>query len=79
MQRIFITLFLGLLAAPGFAQQQPPDPAVVQRALAAVQTQRNQAFDLAASWEARAVGLADDLARAQAKIKEFEAKQKPAE
>lgn len=73
MKRTTIALGLSLLAVPAFAQQQV-DPAMLQRALGAVQVQRNQAFDLAASWEARANGLAEELAKAQARIKELEPK-----
>ena len=73
MKRITIALGLSLLAAPALAQQQA-DPAMLQRALGAVQVQRNQAFDLAASWEARANGLAEELTKAQARIKELEPK-----
>lgn len=61
---------LAVLASPAFAQQQP-DPAFLQRALAAMQAQRNQAQDIAAEREAQ---LAVELAKAQARIKELEAK-----
>lgn len=74
MKRLSLALGLSLLAAPALAQQQPPDPATLQRALGALQTQRNQAFDLAASWEARAGGLADELTKANARLKELEPK-----
>jgi hypothetical protein len=73
MKRFAILLLL-LAASPASAQQQP-DPQFMQRAIAALQTQRNQALDTAAGAEARAAGLADDLARAQARIKELEQKQ----
>lgn len=73
MKRTTIALGLSLLAAPAFAQQQV-DPAMLQRALSAIQIQRNQAFDLAASWEARANGLAEELAKAQARIKDLDPK-----
>ena len=59
------------LAAPAFAQQQP-DPAFLQRALGSMQAQRNQAMDALAVSEAKSAGLADDLAKAQARIKELE-------
>jgi len=42
-----------------------------------LQAQRNQALDAAAAQQARADGLADDLAKAQARIKELEQKQEP--
>lgn len=63
-----------LAASPVFAQQQAPDPAFLQRALSAMQAQRNQAMDAAAVQQARADGLADDLAKAQTRIKELEEK-----
>lgn len=76
MKRLIVIVCL--IATPAFAQQQPhPDPMTLQRAINALQAQRNQAFDLAASWEARANGLADDLAKAQARIKELEPKTEP--
>lgn len=71
MKKIMIAAVL--LASPAFAQQQP-DPRFMQRAIAALQSQRNQALDAAAGAEARAAELADDLARAQARIKELEPK-----
>lgn len=57
-----------LIASPALAQQQP-DPALMQRALAAMQAQRNQALDIAAEREAQ---LMLELAKAQARIKELE-------
>lgn len=66
-----------LLPTVALAQPQQTDPAVLQRAIAAIQLQRNAAWDAAASAEIRAAGLADDLAKAQARIKELEPK--PAE
>jgi len=72
--RFFIALLFVLFTAPVFAQQQPPDSAFMQRALGALQAQRNQAMDVAASSEARAAGLADELSKAKDHIKELEAK-----
>lgn len=70
MKRLAI---LGLLfATPVFAQQ--PDPAFMQRAIPILQTQRNAALDQAVAEKARADGLADDVAKAQARIKELESK-----
>lgn len=63
-----------LMAAVAAYAQQQPDPAVMQRAMNVLQAQRNQAFDQAATAEVRAAGLADDLAKAQARIKELEPK-----
>lgn len=61
-----------LISSPAFAQSA--DPAFLQRAITAVQTQRNLAMDAAAVAEAKVSTLTDDLAKAQAKIKELEAK-----
>jgi hypothetical protein len=73
----FIILF-SLFALPVYAQQQQADPAFMQRAITSLQTQRNNAFDAAAVAEAKAAGLTEDLAKANAKIKELEdAKSKP--
>ena len=69
MRGIFIAL--ALISTPALAEQQP-DPAVLQRAIAVLQRQRNQAQDVAASAEIKALTLADELAKAQAKIKRVE-------
>jgi hypothetical protein len=50
------------------------DPELLKRALTAMQVQRNQALDVAADREAQ---LMVELAKAQAKIKELEAKPAP--
>jgi Skp family chaperone for outer membrane proteins len=73
-----ILFIMGCLATPALAQQQAPDPAVLQRAVAVIQAQRNQALDVAASADVRAAGLADELAKAQAKLKELKQKAEPA-
>jgi len=73
MKRLVCAILL--LATPAFAQQQP-DPAFLQRALASMQSQRNQAMDALAVSEAKSAGLADDLAKAQIRIKELDDKTK---
>jgi len=73
MKRLVFAILL--LATPAFAQQQP-DPAFLQRALASMQSQRNQAMDALAVSEAKSAGLADDLAKAQIRIKELDDKTK---
>lgn len=65
-------LALVLFASPAFAQQ--PDPAFLQKAIAAFQFQRNQALDALAISEAKAAIAAEDLAKAKARIKELEPK-----
>lgn len=75
-----VVLVAALFAiTPAFAQQQPPaaDPAILQRVLATTQAQRNQLLDALNVSDARIAATAEDLAKAQARIKELEAK--PAE
>jgi hypothetical protein len=69
MRYIFILL---LMVTPVFGQQL--DPAFMQKAINALQTQRNEALDSAATAQARAAILADELAKAQERIKELEPK-----
>jgi hypothetical protein len=61
-----------LLIVPAYAQQ--PDVAFMQRAIVSLQTQRNNALDAAAASDAKLAGLTEDLTKAQAHIKELEAK-----
>lgn len=67
-----VILISGLLTFSGCAMAQTPDPAFMQRAITALQTQRNAALDNAAVAEAKANGLQEELSKAQAKIKELE-------
>lgn len=68
-----------LLTNLAFAQQQT-DPVILQRTIEVLEGQRNQAFNREALAEIRAAGLAADLAKASAKIKELETKSdKPSE
>lgn len=62
-----------LLASPALGQQAP-DPAFLQRAITAVQTQRNLALDAQAVAEAKVATLIEELAKAQARVKELESK-----
>ncbi|MHB8268227.1 hypothetical protein [Bradyrhizobium sp.] len=71
---IIVLLALFTATSVAAAQQQPPDPIVMQRALNSLQAQRNQAMDAAAAQEVRAAGLAEELAKAQARLKELEPK-----
>lgn len=73
-KKIVLISFI-LAATPAFAQQ--PDAAFLQRAIGTLQTQRNAALDAQAIAEARSAGLADDLNKANAKIKELEDKLNP--
>jgi len=68
-----VTFLLGsLLAFPAFAQPVDTNVANLQRIVQVLQAHRNQAMDAAAAAEARAGALSDDLAKAQARIKELE-------
>lgn len=62
-------LLLALLATPALAQQQP-DMATMQRAIAVLQQQRNNAMDALASAEVQRAALAEELAALKAKIAE---------
>lgn len=72
----FLIAFL-LIATPALAQQQPPDPKFMERAIQVLQTQRNQALDGQAAETARAAGLTEDLAKAQAEVKRLTEKYEP--
>jgi phage shock protein A len=74
MKRFAFALLL--LASPATAQQpqQPPDPAFLQKALSAMQQQRNQAMDSVAVMQAQAEQAREELAKAQERIKQLEAK-----
>jgi hypothetical protein len=74
MRLIIIALAIVL---SGAASAQQPDPEFLKRAIAAVQAQRNVALDTAAVAEAKVNSLTDDLAKANARLKELEPK--PAE
>lgn len=54
------------------AHAQTADPAYLQRAIASVENQRNQALTAQAVAEAKLAGVLEDLAKAQARIKELE-------
>jgi cell division protein FtsB len=64
-------LALALLTASAHAQQQPPDPAFMQRALSAMQTQRNQAMDQAAIAQAQAAQAQEEVAKLRAEIEQL--------
>lgn len=69
----YLALALTLLATPALAQQQPPDPATLQRAIAAIQQQRNAALDQAATFQIEAQRLADENAKLKAEIEALKA------
>lgn len=67
-----IILLLLLLSSTASAQQR--DAATLDRILAAVESQRNQALTQHALAEARIIELTGDMAKTQARIKELEEK-----
>lgn len=63
-----------LLSFPAYAQQsQQPDPATLQRAITAIQQQRNAALDQAATFQIEAQRLADENAKLKAEIEALKA------
>lgn len=72
MRKLLIIAAL-LSVSPAFAQQQP-DPETLQRAIQAVQLQRNQALDISANLQVQLSKVQEDLAKAQARLKELEPK-----
>lgn len=69
---VFAMLCCSLELAHAQQEQQRPDPAFLQRAIVALQAQRNQAMDAAATEAARASGLAEELAKTQALMKQLD-------
>jgi hypothetical protein len=67
MVKTFAALLL--MASPALAQQ-PADPALLLKALNAVQQQRNYALDMQASAEAREAVLKEEIAKLRAQIQE---------
>lgn len=74
---VLLVMFGWLTGA--FAQQQapPPDAADLARRLAVVEAQRSVILGWHTASEAARATLADELAKAQAKIKELETKPDP--
>jgi len=78
MKKLLLATVLMISAVPTLFAQTPvasPSPSnepFLEKAIAAMQTQRNNALDQAAIWEAKAHGLEADLAAAQKKIKDLE-------
>jgi hypothetical protein len=58
-------------------QQQPPDPAFMQKAIAALQAQRNTALDAQAMAESRAAMLADEVVSLKRQIDDLKKKAEP--
>jgi hypothetical protein len=76
-----IVIALLLLAVPAHAQQPqlPPDPAFMQKAITALQQQRNDALDRQAGSEAKAAQLAEENAKLKAENEELKKKVPPVE
>lgn len=74
MGRAFIAATIALLTTlPSSAQQATaPDTAFLQQALNAIQAQRDRANNEAAAAQAQSGLLTEQLAKAQARIKELE-------
>lgn len=66
-------LLLALLAAPAFAQQSP-DPAALQKAILALQSQRNAALDQAAGFQVQAATLAEENDKLKKQVEELQKK-----
>lgn len=73
MKNICAAVVLVLVSTAAKAEQQDKSE-LLQRALSVIQSQRNQAMDVAAQAEVRAASLAEELVKAQARIKELEQK-----
>lgn len=71
--RLIVCVAMLLLTSSAFAQQQ--DPEFLKRALVALQSQRNLAWDAAAGAEVKLIELREELAKANARIKELELKE----
>lgn len=68
-----LAVALLLLASPALAQQQP-DPAAMQKAIQALQAQRNAALDQAAGAQVQAATLAEENTKLKAQIEELKKK-----
>ena len=68
MKRFAIALLF--LATPALAQQQP-DPAAMQKAIAVLQGQRNQALDREATAAVQAAALAEENEKLKSEIAEL--------
>lgn len=67
-----ILIISAVLVSAVAAQAQQADPVFLQRAVAALQLQRNSALDAQVVAEAKVTGLTEELSKANAKIKELE-------
>jgi hypothetical protein len=73
----FVAAVIGAAIIHANAQQPPPDPAFMQKAIAVLQTQRNSALDQAAALEAKVSILTEEKTAAEAKVKALTDKYEP--
>jgi hypothetical protein len=76
-----VLAFLLFMTASAHAQQPqlPPDPGFMQKAINALQQQRNDALDRQAGSEAKASQLAEENAKLKAEMEELRKKIPPVE
>jgi hypothetical protein len=74
-RRILAAAAALILLTSGASAQQQPDPATSQRLLEITKVQRTQFLELFTEAMARGDVLANELSKAQARIKELEKKQ----
>lgn len=72
MMKYLVGALLFSTAALAQPAQQSPDPAFLQKAIAVLQAQRNNALDGQAAAEAKAAQLSDELAKVQARVSDLE-------
>jgi predicted nucleic acid-binding Zn-ribbon protein len=71
MMRVVLIL-LGLMVCASAVAQQQPDVSALQKAIAVLQSQRNQAMDALASAEVQRATLAEEIEKLKARIAELE-------
>lgn len=69
---LVIAIALVAIGVPALAQQ--PDPAFMQKTIAALQAQRNEALDWRAALEAKLALAMDENTKLTARVKELEEK-----
>lgn len=77
MRNLVLVLCLFGLVPSALAQNAAPDPVLLARMLATTQADRGNILNALTESQARASMLAEELGKAQAKVKELEAKLKP--
>lgn len=65
---IIVSMVVTLVLDSAFAQQQPADPAFMQKAITALQAQRNEAADKLAIEAARSMMLSEENAKLKADL-----------